>query len=101
MSTPPEQSERRPDPYELPGYEPTAYEPRDDEYGFEEPQRDYRPVHPEPAWRSLARKLFAPIAFVVLLLWKFKFIFVAIFKLKLFTVAASMPRSRSTAMRLR
>jgi Zn-dependent protease len=89
VSTPPEQSERRPEPYE-PGYEPTAYEPREDPYGFDEPQRDYRPVHPEPAWRSIVRRLWAPIAFVGLLLWKFKFIFVAIFKLKLFTVAASM-----------
>ena len=89
MSTP-DQSERPPESYEPPGYEPTAYEPRDDGYGFEEPVRDYEPVHPEPAWRSLGRKLVAPFAFVALLLWKFKFIFVAIFKLKLFTVAASM-----------
>jgi Zn-dependent protease len=90
VSTPPEQSERRPDVYEPAGYEPTGYEPREDPYGFEEPQRDYRPVHPEPAWRSLARKLWAPIAFVGLMLWKLKFVFVAIFKFKLFTVAASM-----------
>ena len=90
MSTPPEQSERRPDAYEPPGYEPSAYEPVEDQYGFDEPQRDYRPIHPEPAWRSFLRRLWAPIAFVGLALWKLKFIFVAIFKLKLFTVAGSM-----------
>jgi Zn-dependent protease len=90
VSTPPEQSERRPDAYEPPGYEPSAYEPVEDQYGFDEPQRDYRPIHPEPAWRSFLRRLWAPIAFVGLALWKLKFIFVAIFKLKLFTVAGSM-----------
>jgi Zn-dependent protease len=90
VSTPPEQSERRPDAYEPPGYEPSAYEPVDDQHGFDEPQRDYRPIHPEPAWRSFLRRLWAPIAFVGLALWKLKFIFVAIFKLKLFTVAGSM-----------
>jgi Zn-dependent protease len=52
--------------------------------------RDYRPIHPEPAWRSLVRKLWAPIAAFGLVLWKFKFIFAAIFKFKLFTVAGSM-----------
>ena len=26
------------------------------------PERDYRPIHPEPAWRSLARKIWAPLA---------------------------------------
>jgi Zn-dependent protease len=77
----PQQTEREPE-----HYEPEPYEPR----SFEDYERDYRPIHPEPAWRSLGRKLFAPIVFVGLLLWKFKFIFVAIFKLKLFTVAASM-----------
>jgi Zn-dependent protease len=90
VSTPPEQSERRPDAYEPPGYEPAAYEPVEDQFGFDEPQRDYRPIHPEPAWRSFLRRLWAPIAFVGLALWKLKFIFVAIFKLKLFTVAGSM-----------
>ena len=90
MSTPPEQSERSPEAYDPDGYEPTAYEPREEYYGFDEPQRDYRPVHPEPAWKSVARKLWAPIAAFGLLLWKLKFIAVAIFKLKIFTVAGSM-----------
>jgi len=34
-------------------------------------QRDYRPIQPEPAWRSLARKIWAPIAVVVGLVLKF------------------------------
>jgi Zn-dependent protease len=71
------------------------YEPLTDEelrrlYSFEEPERDYRPVHPEPVWRSLLRKLWAPIAAVGFLVWKFKFVLAAIFKFKLFTVAGSM-----------
>ena len=26
-----------------------------------DPHREYEPIHPEPAWRSLARKLWAPV----------------------------------------
>jgi Zn-dependent protease len=71
------------------------FEPMNDEelrrlYSFEEPEREYRPIEPEPAWKSLLRKLWAPIAAVALLIWKLKFIAVAIFKFKLFTVAGSM-----------
>jgi Zn-dependent protease len=75
----------------------SVYEPLSDEelrrlYSSDEPEpeRGYKPIHPEPAWRSLLRKLWAPIAAVGLLFWKFKFIFAAIFKFKLFTVAGSM-----------
>lgn len=57
---------------------------RDDEL------RDYRPIHPEPTWRVLLRRLWAPVAAVAFALWKFKFVFAAIFKLKFFTTAASM-----------
>lgn len=65
-----------------------SLEPR---YTFEEEAlRDYRPIHPEPAWRSLVRKLWAPIAALGLLVWKLKFAVFAIFKLKIFTVAGSM-----------
>jgi Zn-dependent protease len=39
------------------------------------PEREYRPIHPEPAWRSLARKLWAPIAVGAGLLIKFGFAF--------------------------
>ena len=59
-------------------------------YGEPEPEREYRPIHPEPAWRSVLRKLWAPIAAFGFLLWKFKFVLAAIFKFKLFTVAGSM-----------
>ena len=52
--------------------------------------RGYRPIHPEPAWRSLARKLWAPIVFIGVLLWKFKAVAVAVFKLKIFTTAGTM-----------
>ena len=56
----------------------------------EDDWRGYRPIHPEPAWRSVARKLWAPIAFVGVLLWKFKALAVAVFKLKIFTTAGTM-----------
>jgi Zn-dependent protease len=59
----------------------------EDEYAVE---RGYRPIHPEPAWRILLRRLWAPIAGLGLLLWKLKFVFVAVFKFKIFTVAGSM-----------
>ena len=39
------------------------------------PERDYRPIHPEPAWRSLLRKIWAPIAVVAGLVLKFGFAF--------------------------
>jgi Zn-dependent protease len=55
-----------------------------------EPERGYRPIHPEPAWRILLRRLWAPIAAFGLLVWKLKFAVVAIFKFKVFTVAGSM-----------
>jgi Zn-dependent protease len=55
-----------------------------------EPERGYRPIHPEPAWRVFLRRLWAPIAAFGLLLWKLKFVFAAVFKFKVFTVAGSM-----------
>ena len=51
--------------------------------------RGYKPIQPEPAWRSVARKLAAPVIAVALMVWKLKFVFAAIFKFKLFTVAGS------------
>jgi len=73
----------------------SVYEPLSDEelrrlYSFEEPEREYRPIQPEPAWKSVLRKLWAPLAAVGLLIWKFKFAVFAIFKFKVFTVAGSM-----------
>ena len=70
-------------------YPPLEQEPQDDHL-FAEPARDYEPIHPEPGWRSLARKLWAPILAVGLLLAKFKFVLLALFKFKLFTTSASM-----------
>jgi Zn-dependent protease len=78
----------------------TLPEPKHDDPGLErelgEPRalpdaaREYRPIQPEPAWRSLARRLFAPLAGLAVLLAKFKWILLAVFKLKVFTTSASM-----------
>jgi Zn-dependent protease len=57
---------------------------------LEVPERDYEPIQPEPAWRSLLRKLWAPLAALGALLYKFKFLILAVAKFKVFTVAASM-----------
>ena len=57
---------------------------------FPDVERDYRPINPEPAWRSLVRKLWAPILGLGLLIWKAKFVFVAIFKFKAVASLASM-----------
>ncbi len=45
---------------------------------------------PEPAWRAFLRRLTTPLVALGLLVWKAKFLFVALFKFKLFTVAGSM-----------
>ena len=39
------------------------------------PERDYRPIHPEPGWRALARKIWAPVAVALGLIIKFGFAF--------------------------
>jgi Zn-dependent protease len=70
---------RDPDPVE-----PTAYG------SFVEPHREYEPIHPEPAWKAWARRLWAPLVTLGALLAKFKFLIFAIAKFKIFTVAASM-----------
>ena len=64
-------------------YDP--YAPRE----AEEPQR-YSPIKHPLTLRDIVRKLWAPIAAVVFLFWKLKFLLVAIFKFKVFTVAGSM-----------
>jgi len=56
----------------------------------EPPLRDYKPIHPESRLRELARKLWVPLAALGLLLAKFKWILLAVFKLKVFTTSASM-----------
>jgi Zn-dependent protease len=39
------------------------------------PEREYDPIQPEPGWRSLARKIWAPIAVLIGLVVKFGFAF--------------------------
>ena len=54
------------------------------------PYGTYPPPAPEPTWKTLARRLWAPIAALGLLLWKFKAAVFVVFKFKVFTVAGSM-----------
>ena len=67
-----------------------SYEP----YSPAEPEeldlRGYEPIQPRSRWRELARKLLAPLAALGFLIWKFKAVALAIFKLKIFTTSASM-----------
>jgi Zn-dependent protease len=55
-----------------------------------EPEYEYTPVKHGITFKEFVRKLWAPIAAVAFLFWKLKFVFAAIFKFKLFTVAGSM-----------
>jgi Zn-dependent protease len=55
-----------------------------------EPQREYEPIQPEPAWRTWLKRLSAPFVALGALLAKFKFLLFALAKFKIFTVAASM-----------
>ncbi|MDQ3067641.1 MAG: site-2 protease family protein [Actinomycetota bacterium] len=64
-------------------YDP--YAPRE----AEDPQ-GYSPIKNPVTLRDILRKLWAPIAAIGFLFWKLKFVFAAIFKFKLFTVAGSM-----------
>lgn len=66
------------------------YESTREEEPSEQVERDYRPIHPEPGWRSVLRRLWAPIAAAGFLIWKFKFALAAVFKFKIFTTAATM-----------
>ncbi len=52
--------------------------------------RDYEPIHPRGRFRELATKLWAPIAGLGYLLFKFKAAILAVFKLKIFATSASM-----------
>jgi Zn-dependent protease len=69
-------------------YDPSHYDP----YAPREPepQIEYSPIkHPHTA-RDLLRKLATPFIALAVLLWKLKFVFTAILKFKLLTVAGSM-----------
>ncbi len=67
------------DPYQDP------YKPRE-----AEPEYEYSPIKKPTTVADVLRKLWAPIAALAFLIWKLKFVFAAIFKFKLFTVAGSM-----------
>ena len=54
------------------------------------PERDYRPIHPEPAWRALARKIWAPITVLIGLVVKFGFAFAKF--ASIFVAALPVPR---------
>jgi Zn-dependent protease len=69
-------------PQRDPDYEYGLYEP--------EPDREYKPIHPESRLRELGRKLLVPLVGLGALIWKFKAAALAIFKFKVFTTSASM-----------
>ena len=68
-------------------YEP--YSLPETDYGAREAPA-YEPIRPDRRWRDLARKLWAPIAGLGLLVWKAKAVVLAVFKLKVFATSASM-----------
>jgi Zn-dependent protease len=51
--------------------------------------RGYEPIHPDPTWKTVVRRLWVPIAFVGAILWKFKAAAVAVFKFKFVGTALS------------
>jgi Zn-dependent protease len=56
----------------------------------EPPLRDYEPVHPRGSLGELARRLWAPLAVLAGLAWKFKAAALAVFKLKIFATSGTM-----------
>ena len=64
-------------------YDP--YAPRE----IEAPE-PYSPIKQPTTLRDVLRKLWAPIAAIAFAIWKLKFLFAALFKFKIFTVAGSM-----------
>jgi Zn-dependent protease len=70
--------------------QPQSYEPYSPPEPAEYEHRGYEPIHPQSRWRELARRLWAPIAALGFLVWKFKAVALAAFKLKVFTTSASM-----------
>jgi Zn-dependent protease len=71
-----------------PEREPDTPPYRPEEDAFE--PRGYEPIHPESRLRELGKRLWAPIAALGYLLFKFKTALLAIFKFKVFTTSASM-----------
>jgi hypothetical protein len=68
----------------VPQHEPDypVYEP--------EPQREYKPIHPEQRWKEIGKRLLAPLAAIGALLAKFKFLALALFKFKIFATSGTM-----------
>ena len=77
----------QPPRFEALDYSPIEYAPEI------EPDREYKPIHPEGTLRNLLGKLAAPFIAVGALLLKFKAAILIVFKLKLFTTAATMVAS--------
>ena len=69
-----------------------SYDPYQDPYRPREaePEYEYSPIKKPTTVGDVLRKLWAPIAALGFAIWKLKFVFAAIFKFKLFTVAGSM-----------
>jgi Zn-dependent protease len=68
-------------------------EPEYRRYEVEEPEhgvRDYEPIHPQSRLRELGKKLWAPLAALGYLVFKFKAALLAVFKFKIFATSASM-----------
>jgi Zn-dependent protease len=79
----------RPDPLD---WSTRAGESESDEFRDQydlEALRGYKPIHPEPTWRVVVRRLWAPLAVAVALVWKFKAAAFAIFKFKFVATALS------------
>jgi Zn-dependent protease len=67
--------------------------PREDpDYRYYEPEpvRDYEPIHPRGRLRELGKKLWAPIAALGYLIFKFKAAALALFKFKIFATSGTM-----------
>jgi Zn-dependent protease len=82
--------ERRPDPLEwsVRAGESESDELREDPYDLSQ-LRGYEPIHPEPTWRAVLRRLWAPIAVLGAIFWKFKAAALAVFKFKFVGTALS------------
>jgi Zn-dependent protease len=76
------------------GFEPAWREPAPEPDHLPAEAPEHRPIHPEPGWRHVGRKLAGPLIAVGLLLLKFgaklKSVALLLPKLKLFTTSASM-----------
>jgi Zn-dependent protease len=70
--------------------ETRRYELDPAESGGEHAYRDYEPIQPRGRFGELLRKLWAPIAALGFLIFKFKAVILAVFKLKVFATSASM-----------